>query len=142
MEGRQRADLVPGEWRVSRSIKGMSGRGAIKAQVPGAAFRARGPINFLCWGWWQDTEHSAAILSPFGLSTLIFFWEVTCASLCMLKELMHQGTSDPSRINWILCPGFDLNAVRPGHKNCLLFIYSRDRALIWLSGNYCHLLTL
>lgn len=140
MEGRQRADLVRGQWRVSSSMKGMSGRGPIKAQVPSAAFRAQGHIHSLCWGWWRDTEHSVAILSPFGLSTLMFFGEVTCASLCMLKGLMHQGTCDPSCINWILCPGLDLNAIRPGHKNCLL-IYSRDGALIRLSGNYCHLLT-
>ena len=43
---------------------------------------------------------------------------------------MHQGMCDPSYINWILAIDFDLNAVKPGHEKCVVFIHCRDRALI------------
>lgn len=130
--GEQRAGLVGG------SVKGMSGRGPAKTQVPGIAFGDWGLIYSLCWGQWWDTEHPAAILPSFGHSTLIPFGKLSvphsmCFQVLCIKGHMPQTVSTGFSLQ-------DLNTVSPGHEKCLVFIHSRAEPQsdwerrIWLRG--------
>lgn len=69
-----------------------------------------------------DIEHPEAILSSLSHGTH--------ASLYMLRGLMHQRHVTQAMSTGYSLQDFDLNAVRPGHEKCLVFIHSRDRALI------------
>lgn len=94
----------------------------MKPPVTGAASRHQGLISSVFWGWWGNTEHPETILSSLSHSTQ--------TSLCMLRRRCLKGHVTQAMSTGRFLLHFDLNALRPGHEKCLVFIHSGDQALI------------